>query len=199
MERHIYVARHGETDWNAVGRWQGHSDIPLNDQGREQARALGRALSTTLAGTRLSVIVASDLARAKETATIVSKVLGVTGLLLDPALRERRFGVFEGLTREECELRHGEAFRAWSADPRCVPPGAETYDAVLARIVPAARNVADRLTAPGDAALIVSHGGAIRALLRHIGGVPEAPIPNGGLFRIACYGSAFTRAEAIAR
>ena len=91
--RIIYLSRHGETDWNAEGRWQGHTDKPLNDNGRGQARALAESLRRTgLAG-----VVSSDLLRARETAEIVAAALGLTIDYFDPDLRERTIGVFEGL------------------------------------------------------------------------------------------------------
>src|ERR1700735_3011372 len=114
MRRIVFVARHGETDWNAAGRWQGHTDVPLNDNGRAQARALAERLR----GARLAGVVASDLSRAHETARIVAGELGVSLAYVERELRERGFGVFEGLTRAECETHHAEAWRAWLADRR---------------------------------------------------------------------------------
>src|SRR5580698_2711061 len=100
--RLVFLARHGETDWNVAGRWQGHTDVPLNANGRAQALSVAEALR----GAGLSGVVSSDLSRARETAKIVGESLGVEVAYLDADLRERTFGVFEGLTRDECEQRH---------------------------------------------------------------------------------------------
>src|SRR5271165_4072006 len=98
MLRVLYLARHGETDWNRTGRWQGQTDIPLNEAGKEQARELG----VRLCGAGIRTIGSSDLARARETAEIASKELGLALGYLDAAFRERAYGIFEGLTREQC-------------------------------------------------------------------------------------------------
>src|SRR5580692_5417769 len=105
VPRTIYLARHGETDWNAAGRWQGQSDVPLNARGRQQALGLGAALRALRDG-RVTAIVSSDLSRAQETATIAGGVLGHADAYVDAGLRERTCGVLEGLTRADCELLH---------------------------------------------------------------------------------------------
>ena len=98
----ILLARHGETDWNRDLRVQGHSDTPLNETGRAQARELARSL----AAEPIHAIYASDLARARETAEIVAaaRKLEVSS---EPGLRERSFGSWEGLTRQEIDDRFG--------------------------------------------------------------------------------------------
>src|SRR5581483_1732760 len=107
MHRVLYVARHGETDWNAAGRLQGHTDIPLNETGRAQARALAAALrARALAGG-----VTSDLCRARETGEIVAVELAVPLAYADHELRERAFGKFEGLTRHECASQYPEQWK----------------------------------------------------------------------------------------
>ena len=193
MKRYLYLARHGETDWNAIGRWQGHTDIPLNDQGRVQARAL----AALLVGTKITTVISSDLSRAHETATIVASTLQVGQVRIDPALRERSYGVFEGLTRADCEARYPEPFRAWMSESRELPPGAESNDALALRVVAAMRRVADERVVIGQPALIVSHGGSLRAMLRAAGDASALSVPNAALFRIECEGSAFVRAQRI--
>src|SRR5260370_25534521 len=89
--RLLYLARHGETDWNAAGRWQGHTDIPLNAKGRAQAEAVASALQ----GAGLSGIVSSDLSRAYETAKIVGERLGLPAPYLHTDLREPAFRPFQ--------------------------------------------------------------------------------------------------------
>jgi broad specificity phosphatase PhoE len=87
----LLLVRHGETDWNAEGRLQGHTDMPLNDLGRRQARAL----ADELAGDGIEAVYSSDLARASETAEIVAERLGLP-VGLDPDLREKDWGTWEG-------------------------------------------------------------------------------------------------------
>ncbi len=191
----LFLARHGETDWNRANRWQGHTDVALNDVGRAQAAALGARLR----GLGVARVFASDLSRARETAEIVAGLLGAPFLGVDADLRERGFGVFEGLTRVECEARHPEAWRLYSGDPRCPPPGAEPHDRVVARMGAALRRLAaapDGADDPGPA-LVVSHGGAIRALLSHERGAPLPPIPNGASFRIVIEGGRFVEIDEL--
>ena len=102
----LLLARHGETDWNREGRWQGGSDTSLNERGREQARELAQQLDS------VDAIYSSDLARAAETAAIIAGTLGVE-VRVDPRLRERSFGDWEGLNAEEIEQRFAEAHRLW--------------------------------------------------------------------------------------
>ena len=99
----ILLARHGETDWNLQQRWQGHTDTPLNETGRKQARALAEEL----AGEPIDAVFSSDLIRAHETARLIAvpRGLGVTALR---DLRERHFGSVEGLTTDEVFARYPE-------------------------------------------------------------------------------------------
>jgi probable phosphoglycerate mutase len=181
VPRVLYVARHGETDWNAAQRWQGHTDVPLNETGRAQARALGEKLRARGIGR----IVASDLARAHETASIVAVELGLAVAYVDAALRERFYGVFEGLTRAECESVHAEAWAAWVAT-RTVPQGAEDHGPFTARLVAAIGRAAD--AAPSnDPVLVVTHGGAMRALIATVS-TPPPPLPNTAVWRLTWEG-----------
>ncbi len=177
MPRILYLARHGETDWNAAGRWQGQSDIPLNDNGRAQARVLGGVLRPL----DISAIVSSDLSRARETARIAGDLLGLTIAYVDAGLRERTFGIFEGLTREECERLHPEAWRAWVED--LTPPlGGESREVLAARMLAAIGRVA---ASPGEGpVLVVTHGGALRAAIGVATGNTPAPVANGGIWKL---------------
>jgi broad specificity phosphatase PhoE len=185
--RTLFVARHGETDWNADGRWQGQTDVPLNDRGRVQARALAHHLRSE----RVVAVVSSDLARARSTAEIVIQVLGLARVHLDPDLREQGFGAFEGLTRRECEARFPEAWARYLADSRSTPPGGESHADLVARIGAAVLRISETLPEP---TLIVMHGGAMRALVsEQLGSIPNPAsaawsakgIPNGGIFRLS--------------
>src|ERR1700704_4943984 len=92
----LLLVRHGETDWNAEGKLQGHTDRPLNDHGRRQAQALAERL----AGNSIDAVYASDLSRARETAEMVGEKLGLP-VLVDPDLREKNWGNWEGLTSDQ--------------------------------------------------------------------------------------------------
>ena len=183
--RHVFLARHGETDWNLAGRWQGHTDVPLNATGRAQAAALAERLRRE----GIEAVATSDLARARHTAEIVAGALGVPVAVVDPDLREQRFGRFEGLTPGECERRFPDDWARYVADPHAGPPGGESRSALCQRVVRAVRGAAARLPGP---ALLVTHGGALRALLAALPAAPGAPasggpgrIPNGGIVRVS--------------
>src|SRR4051812_22200365 len=107
--RRILLARHGETAWNVARRLQGHADIPLDEVGRDQARALAARLGD--AG--ITAVWTSDLVRARETGAIVAGALALPAPSVDPELRERYYGIFEGLTRDECLARDRDAWNAW--------------------------------------------------------------------------------------
>lgn len=175
----MFLARHGETEWNRAGRWQGQTDIPLSDAGREQARALG----ATLVGRGIVEVHASDLQRATETAQIVAGMLDVgAALKVDTRLRERGFGCFEGLTRDECAALHPEPWAHYLADRRATPPGGEPQPDVAARIVASLTEIARAPRPTGDATLVVSHGGTIRTFVHEVTGTAPPPLENGALF-----------------
>jgi broad specificity phosphatase PhoE len=195
----LFLARHGETDWNAAGRWQGQTDVPLNARGREQAREV--ALRLRPEGIR--AIASSDLLRARATAEVVAAELGLTVNHLDTALRERRFGCFEGLTREEVAARHPESWARYLADPGPAPPGGESRDELIGRLLPAVASAAARLPGP---LLVVMHGGAMRALLaEHVGEMPRPSsaawplhgIQNGHVYRVTLGGGRIVAAGRI--
>ncbi len=188
--RVLYLARHGETDWNVAGRWQGHTDIPLNSNGYVQAEAVAEALSTVgLAG-----IVSSDLSRAIQTARVVGAQLGLPLAYVDADLRERAFGPFEGLTREECVRLHPEAWRAWIEDHKA-PLGAEARSIVAVRVTRAMNRVAEQIAREDGPALIVTHGGALRAAVSTFTALPP-PIANGAIWQFEWDGK-IVAAEAL--
>ena len=169
--RTIWLARHGETDWNAAGRLQGHTDTELNDAGREQARRLAASLRD--AG--ITAVWASDLSRARQTGAIVASALGLPAPETERDLRARAFGVFEGLTRDECAARHPDAWRAGRSQTDA-PPGGAAREAASARMM----RVLSRLAAgDGGAALVISHGGVMRLWLMELLG-PEVPLIGNG-------------------
>lgn len=182
--KRLLLARHGQTSWNALGRLQGHTDIELDDTGRDQARAL----AASLAGTDIAQVVTSDLSRARETGSIVAEALGLGAPLVEPELRERRFGVFEGLTRDEISVRHPEHWRAWTQSTK-EPPGGEAVVDAVARMSRVLRKIADASTGP---VLVVSHGGLMRLWLMNLLGTTIPLVPNGTLFVVEHDGTAFT-------
>jgi broad specificity phosphatase PhoE len=187
----IYLARHGETAWNADGKLQGHTDVPLNAAGRDQAGALAAKLQNEGLGS----VTTSDLSRARETGVLVASTLGIAPPDVDVDLRERRFGIFEGLTRDECKVRHADAWRGW-VDRAAAPPGGEERELVVARVTRALLRIGAR---QGDgAALVVSHGGAMRLWLNERLPSPVPLIGNGAVYLIERDGEHF-RASAWER
>ena len=166
----ILLVRHGETDWNLEHRVQGHSDRPLNDTGRAQARDL----ADQLANERIDAVYASDLMRAHDTARPVADSHGLPVITL-PQLREKNFGTWEGLTDGEIRVRFPQAADGPWGD-------AETTEDVSARVLEALRDVAERH--PGGQVLVVSHGGPLRAVLRSCE-VADRPVLNCHVARIA--------------
>jgi broad specificity phosphatase PhoE len=143
----LLLVRHGETDWNAERRWQGHTDVPLNDRGREQARRLAESLVRE----DVDAIYSSDLARAQETAEIVGIRLGLP-VVVDPDLREIDVGSREGLTGEEVGVR------GWDGESK--EAHRERTLRALARIVAGH---------PGSRVIVVAHGGTLRRMHEHVG------------------------------
>lgn len=150
----LLLVRHGESEWNAIGRWQGWADPPLTELGRRQAFVAARAVGA------VDAIVSSDLARARETAEVIAAELGIGPVVVHASLRERDAGPWTGMTRREIEaewpgyLERGER-----------PPGYEQDEALLERVVPALL----ALEPAGEAVLVVTHGGVIGAVDRCLG------------------------------
>ncbi len=175
--RRIWLTRHGETEWNARGMLQGHTDIPINELGRQQAGAL----ASRFASQALISVWSSDLGRARETGAIVALALGLPAPTVDEELRERSFGVFEGLTRDECASRHPEAWQAWQASAAS-PPGGEPLEGVALRMQRALERIF--ATAETGDSLVVSHGGAMRLWLRTVISDPIPLIRNGAAYLV---------------
>jgi broad specificity phosphatase PhoE len=160
----IHLVRHGETDWNRDLRWQGHADPPINEWGRDQARALG----DELAGTPFAAVYSSDLRRAVETAEIVAARLDLP-VAVEAALREIDVGSWEGLTLAEIEARSPEAVRRWDDGGEHGWEGGESHEQMAARVRAAIQRIAAQHR--GEQVLVVSHGGPIRALKALAAGV----------------------------
>ena len=126
----IILCRHGQTDWNHQGRYQGRTDVPLNANGRQQARDL----ADHLAGERIDVVYSSTLARAYDTAVEIATVHGIE-VRRDPRLDEIDQGSWEGLRRDEIALRHPIELEAWQRYPVDLRlPGGETLEEVRLRV-----------------------------------------------------------------
>lgn len=163
----ILLARHGETDWNRDGIWQGWADPPLNDVGRAQARRLAEQLRET----PFDAVYSSDLQRARETAELVAKPHGVP-VISDPGLREIDIGSWSGLTRTEIDDRF----------PGGIRPDGETRDQHAARVLEAVERIAR--ANPERRILLVTHGGTMRALHGHVSDEPFHPIDNCGVLEL---------------
>jgi broad specificity phosphatase PhoE len=157
----IYLVRHGETDWNAQERWQGHADTPLNECGRRQARELaGR-----LADVPFAAAYASDLSRARETAEIVVAGRAVM-LQIDPRLREIDVGSWQGLTTAEIDGRERS--------------DGETIEAFRERVLGALEAIA--AANAGETVLVVAHGGCVRTVQRQLLGEALPTLENCGVY-----------------
>ncbi len=170
----ILLIRHGETAWNAVRRLQGHIDIPLNAEGERQAGALAQALVAE----PVDVIVSSDLQRARQTAqAVAAQTAGqhrAAPVQIDANLRERCYGVFEGMLYTEVEQQYPADFALWQARDidAVMPPGervAESFRQFYARATSAISEWAERH--PGKTIAIVAHGGVLECAYREAVGM----------------------------
>ncbi len=156
----VLAIRHGETAWNVDSRIQGQLDVPLNEFGRWQAHRLALAVSDE----GIDAVYASDLLRAMQTAQAVAAGTG-REIVTDPGLRERGFGVFEGMTYAEIQQRYPEMSERWrQRDPTFGAPGGETLRDFFDRSVATVTRLA--LAHPGQTIAVVSHGGVMDALYR---------------------------------
>lgn len=162
----LCLVRHGQTDWNLEGRYQGQSDVPLNENGFVQAMQLAEQLK----GETFAAIYSSDLLRARQTAQPVAKMLGMP-VQIEPRLREINQGEWEGVLVEDIRARYAELWSQRTVDPASVrPPGGETVGEVAARVYAALDDIA-RLF-PTERALIVSHGLSIATAICREKGIP---------------------------
>ena len=165
--RRLLVWRHGRTEWNATGRFQGQLDPPLDDEGRAQAARTAPYLAATLRG-EATVLVSSDLQRALDTAGALAPLLDVP-VQVDERLREHGLGSWEGLTRDEVADRHPEQYEDWVSGRPVPGRGGEAQADVVARALAA---VAD--LPPAAVAVLVTHGGTAGRLIEGLLGLrPE--------------------------
>jgi broad specificity phosphatase PhoE len=160
----LLIVRHGETDWNREGRWQGHAGPALNKLGRRQAAAI----AARLVHDAPTVLVSSDLARATETAAAVGRRTGLAARL-DPRFREVDVGEWSSLTRAEVAERYPDAYREWEHGTNTGYPGGETFGQLQERCQAALDELLDR--DGGRTIVLVAHGGSIRAVIGSVLGL----------------------------
>jgi len=164
----LIMVRHGQTIWNREKRYQGQSDTPLDETGLQQAEALAAHFT----GQPIHAIYSSDLQRAWNTALPIGKAVGVTPIA-EPRLREGSFGEWEGLTYDEINRTWPRELAAWLSDPMTrVPPGGETLQQILGRLGGVVDDI--RRRHDGQTVMVVSHGGALRAMVLYALELPSA-------------------------
>lgn len=179
----IWLARHGETDWNVQRLMQGTTDTELNENGLAQAARLGEAM----AGKGIAYVYTSYLRRASRTAQIVADRIGVPCEVRE-GLHETGLGEWEGRVWQDICEETPEITSRWMADRRNTrPPKGETYQDVLDRFIPAVVRIVREATAD---VMIVSHNGTIKAYLAELNGTPletmgaDYPTPNAGAIEV---------------
>jgi len=159
----LWLVRHGQTDWNLSGRWQGQaSDAPgLNETGRAQALALRKQIK----GNNFSAIYSSDLLRARQTAELIAEPLGLT-VTLEPRLREMNLGAWEGVLSEEIEVKYSRELAERARNPCETPaPNGESPREVAERVLSAVNEIASKH--PDKSVLIVAHGISLAVIICH--------------------------------
>jgi len=183
----ILLARHGETEWNAIRRVQGWTDIPLSPQGIRQAEALASRLSHC----PLAAVYSSDLERASQTARPAAARQGLPVQSL-PGLREKRFGDWEGLTQADLERDYADLWHRYHVERslEALVPGGETWAEVYRRLSDALRGILAAHPDPEETVLVVGHGGSGRVLILE---ALQAPLPT--LLRLHLDNASLTRLD----
>ena len=163
--RRLILWRHGRTEWNAAGRFQGRMDPPLDDVGRRQAAEAAPHLVASGSLGADTVVVSSDLDRAADTAEVLSRLLGVQ-LRLDPRLQEHGMGSWEGFTRDEVADRFPDQYADWLAGRPVRGRGGEEPEAVAERALAALADLP-----PAPVAVVVTHGGTSGRLVERLLGL----------------------------
>lgn len=173
--RRLVLWRHGETDYNAAGRMQGHLDSALTPVGWNQARFAVPALA------RFSpdLVIASDLRRATDTATVLTEAIGVP-LRIDKRLRETHLGEWQGFTGQQVDEKYPGERARWRVDATWAPPGGESRVDVAERAMEVVADLDRPNSDAGDAVLLATHGGLIIALTAKLLGLPVPSWPSLG-------------------
>lgn len=166
----IILVRHGLTAWNRETRFQGHIDIPLAPEGHEEARRAARRLGERAAAAPVAALYSSDLTRARETAAPIADALGLS-TRIEPAIRERHYGRFEGMTPAELERDFAEPFARWRGRELDfeLPGGGESLRAFHRRVFDALEMLAMRHS--GERVVAVTHGGVLDCVHRIAAGI----------------------------
>ena len=160
------LIRHGQTDWNATGRWQGQADPPLNETGRAQARQTAQELIAQ----NIEVLISSDLTRARETAAIIGASIGVP-VNLEPRLREINLGDWQGLYSDDIRARWPDAMKTWLESPLAIrPPNGETIHELADRVGAAITDLVAQY--PGRCVGLVAHELPIASIIVRSRGIP---------------------------
>lgn len=162
----LLIIRHGETLWNAERRFQGHEDSPLSELGRSQVTALGQRMKNM----KFDSLISSDLGRTRETAAIIT---GFTGhaVELDSRIRERNYGVLEGLTVDEIMQQHADVLeRLKTDDPDYLPPGGESHRQHYQRNADFFEEILEKRA--GFTIAVVAHGGVLDSMFRYVSSLP---------------------------
>jgi alpha-ribazole phosphatase/probable phosphoglycerate mutase len=161
MKRKITWVRHGQSTWNAEGKWQGHTDVPLSELGRQQATALGRRLRSL----RFDAVYSSDLTRSRQTCELA---LPKANTILDARLREINFGMYEGKSRDTLTTSEADAVKTWWVEPyRNKLQGGESMACLNTRVSEFLAELPDECEV-----VIFTHGGVIRNAIWQVVGVP---------------------------
>ncbi len=185
-----FLVRHGETEWNRVGRAQGHADPPLNRRGRSQARKAAERL----AGTSFQAVYVSDLQRALDTAKPIIGAGQDDRLVALPGLREKDFGEWEGLTHQEVQSGYPLLYeRMFEEGPGFAPPGGESDESFFRRISAIVEGIGNSRSNTDGNLLLVAHGGTLRAVIVELLGLPTESmwrfrLSNAGLSIVTVFG-----------
>jgi probable phosphoglycerate mutase len=170
---HICVTRHGETDWNLAGILQGWIDVPINDEGRRQAREL----ASGFADSGFVRIHTSPLSRALETAQIIAERLRLPPPTCHDGLKERHFGAVQGVLKAELNTADPVLLQQiLRRDPDCHFAGGESMDSFADRVLAALEHIAESHL--GERVLVITHGWVMDVITRHISGLPRNAILN---------------------
>jgi|JFJP01.1.fsa_nt_gi probable phosphoglycerate mutase len=167
LKTEILLVRHGQTTWNVQGKFQGQSDSPLTEVGIQQAQAIAHRLRHET----ISHIYSSDLLRAYRTAQFIAAARGEQPITTDIRLRERHHGIFQGLSKAEIEVTYPDLYPNYDLDdPHFIIPEGESRTQVSQRGLAMINDLAQRHL--GERILVITHGGLLSAILRHVLGLP---------------------------
>ncbi len=183
---YLVLVRHGESEWNAKGIWTGWTDVDLTEKGRKEAKLAAQLIRNM----PIALAFTSDLKRAKETWNIIQQALGLENVraTASAALRERDYGNFDGMYKDEVEKEYGqELFQKWHRGWDYPVPHGETLKQVYERVIPYYKEEILPSLVAGKNVIITAHGNSLRALVKYLDNVSGADIaglniPTGGVY-----------------